>query len=189
VRRIVKIPVDYRIDVDAVRRKVEEIVADDPRSTGEPPEVEMVEVNADTAVLWVWISGTNAFTSWYLHNEVRERVVGFLKELEGGAYLPRRRHILLSEAEDEGVRTSSRRRRTAGRVFPDCHPPARRRRDRGTQSSPPAPVNTGWPGQSPDQVRGGPCHFESVFTPRRCAQRLQAGGVAHLAPRAASALP
>jgi small-conductance mechanosensitive channel len=103
VRRIVKIPVDYRIDVDAVRRKVEEIVADDPRSTGEPPEVEMVEANADTVVLWVWISGTNAFTSWYLHNEVRERVVGFLKELEGGAYLPRRRHILLSESEDGGV--------------------------------------------------------------------------------------
>ena len=103
VRRIVKIPVDYRIDVDAVRRKVEEIVADDPRSTGESPEVEMVEANADTVVLWVWISGTSAFTSWYLHNEVRERVIAFLKELEGGAYLPRRRHILLSEGEDEGV--------------------------------------------------------------------------------------
>jgi small-conductance mechanosensitive channel len=101
VRRIVKIPVDYRIDVGQVRRKVAEIVADDPRSTGESPEVEMVEANADTAVLWVWISGTNAFTSWYLHNEVRERVVAFLKELEGGAYLPRRRHILLSEAEDD----------------------------------------------------------------------------------------
>jgi small-conductance mechanosensitive channel len=108
VRRIVKIPVDYRIDVGQVRRKVAEIVADDPRSTGESPEVEMVEANADTAVLWVWISGTNAFTSWYLHNEVRERVVAFLKELEGGAYLPRRRHILLSEAEDEGVEKKHR---------------------------------------------------------------------------------
>jgi small-conductance mechanosensitive channel len=102
VRRIVKIPVDYRIDVDAVRRKVAEIVDGDPRSTGEPPEVEMVEANADSAVLWVWISGTNAFTSWYLHNEVRERVIAFLKELEGGAYLPRRRHILLGEAGEEG---------------------------------------------------------------------------------------
>lgn len=115
VRRIVKIPVDYRIDVDAVRRKVEEIVADDPRSTGEPPEVEMVEANADTVVLWVWISGTNAFTSWYLHNEVRERVVAFLKELEGGAYLPRRRHILLGEGEDEGVQNKQPElARTAG---------------------------------------------------------------------------
>lgn len=105
VRRIVKIPVDYRIDVGAVRRKVEEIVAGDPRSTGEAPEVEMVEANADAAVLWVWISGTNAFTSWYLHNEVRERVVAFLKELDGGAYLPRRRHILLSKGAEAGVET------------------------------------------------------------------------------------
>jgi small-conductance mechanosensitive channel len=116
VRRIVKIPVDYRIDVDAVRRKVKEIVADDPRSTGEAPEVEMVEANADSAVLWVWISGTNAFTSWYLHNEVRERVMAFLKELEGGAYLPRHRHILLSESGNEGVQNKQPDlARTAGR--------------------------------------------------------------------------
>ncbi len=100
VRRIVKIPVDYRIDVEQVRRKVEEIVAGDSRSTGEPLLVEMVEVNAETAVLWIWISGTTAFTCWYLHNHVREQVVAFLKELDGGAYLPRRRHILLSESED-----------------------------------------------------------------------------------------
>ena len=100
VRRVVKIPVDYRIDVEQVRRKVEEIVAGDSRSTGEPLLVEMVEVNAETAVLWIWISGTTAFTCWYLHNHVREQVVAFLKELDGGAYLPRRRHILLSESED-----------------------------------------------------------------------------------------
>ncbi|TVS20294.1 MAG: mechanosensitive ion channel family protein [Planctomycetaceae bacterium] len=100
VGRIVKIPVDYRIDVEQVRRKVEEIVAGDTRSTGEPPSVEMVEVDGEAAVLWIWISGTTAFTSWYLHNHVREHVVAFLKELDGGAYLPRRRHILLSESED-----------------------------------------------------------------------------------------
>ncbi|WP_296757504.1 mechanosensitive ion channel domain-containing protein [Thioalkalivibrio sp.] len=101
VGRIVKIPVDYRIDVEQVRRKVEEIVAGDTRSTGEPPSVEMVEVDGEAAVLWIWISGTTAFTSWYLHNHVREQVVAFLKELDGGAYLPRRRHILLSGSEDE----------------------------------------------------------------------------------------
>ncbi len=100
IRRIVKVPVDYRIDVEQVRRKVEEIVAGDPRSTGEPLLVEMVEVNGETAVLWIWISGTTALTSWYLHNDVREQVVAFLKELDGGVYLPRRRHMILSESEN-----------------------------------------------------------------------------------------
>lgn len=51
VKRIVKIPVDYRIDVDRVRRKVEEIVGSDPRSTGEQPEVEMVELTEEVAIL------------------------------------------------------------------------------------------------------------------------------------------
>jgi len=94
VRRIVKIPVDYRIDVDQVRRKVEEIVEGDLRSTS-APLVELVEADADTAVIWIWISGPTSFTSWYLHNEIREKVIAFLRDLDGGAYLPRQRHILL----------------------------------------------------------------------------------------------
>ncbi|SDL63832.1 Small-conductance mechanosensitive channel [Paracoccus chinensis] len=94
VRRIVKIPVDYRIEVDQVRRKVEEIVEGDPRSTS-APLVELVEADAETAVLWIWISGSTSFTSWYLHNEIREKVIAFLRDLEDGAYLPRQRHVLL----------------------------------------------------------------------------------------------
>ena len=63
MRRIVKIPVDYRIDVDAIRKKVDEIVEGDPRMTEEPPLVEMAEVTAETAVLWIWLTGTTAYTS------------------------------------------------------------------------------------------------------------------------------
>jgi small-conductance mechanosensitive channel len=99
VRRIVKIPVDYRIPVGAVRQKVDEIVEGDPRSNG-PALVELVEADAESATLWIWISGTTAFTSWYLHNEVREKILDFLKHLDGGAYLPRRRHIVFSS--DQG---------------------------------------------------------------------------------------
>ena len=41
------------------------------------------------------VSGTTASTSWYLHNEIREKLLSFLQELDDGAYLPRRRHALL----------------------------------------------------------------------------------------------
>ncbi|MBW3096663.1 mechanosensitive ion channel family protein [Pseudohoeflea coraliihabitans] len=100
VRRIVKIPVDYRIDVDSVREKVKEIVESDARATSEPPQVEMVELTGEVAVLWVWISATSAFNSWYLHNEVREKLVKHIRELEGGRYLPRRRHLILNKEGD-----------------------------------------------------------------------------------------
>ena len=94
VRRVVKIPVDFRIDVDRVRQKVSEIIDGDPRSTG-APLVELVEADAEIAVIWIWVCGTTAYTSWYLHNEVREKLLSFLKDVDDGAYLPRQRHVLL----------------------------------------------------------------------------------------------
>jgi hypothetical protein len=30
------------------------------------------------------VAGTTAFTSWDLHNDVREKVLSFLKDLDGG---------------------------------------------------------------------------------------------------------
>ena len=94
VRRIVRLAVDPRIDVDEVRREVERIVDGDERATA-PPSVEVVDVSGDVVVLWVWISGTGSASSWALHNEVKERLLVFLKDLDGGAYLPRRRQVLI----------------------------------------------------------------------------------------------
>jgi small-conductance mechanosensitive channel len=99
VKRIIKLPVDFRIDVDRVREKVGEVVKGDPRSTGERPIVEMVEISGETAVLWIWISGTDSFSSWYLHNEIKEALVAYLRDLDGGAYLPRKRHVLLTDGQ------------------------------------------------------------------------------------------
>ena len=97
VKRIVKLAVDYRIDVARVRETLDEILDGDPRLTGEPPVVEMVESEEEHAVLWIWLPCVSALTSWYLHNEVREKLVAHLRELDGGAYLPRRRLEVLDE--------------------------------------------------------------------------------------------
>lgn len=97
VRRIVKLPVDYRIDVDLVRQWVGEILDGDPRLT-EAPTVEMVEVDCEVAVLWVWIGATTPLTSWTLHNEVREKLVSFVSEHEGGRFLPRKRYVSQRES-------------------------------------------------------------------------------------------
>lgn len=99
VKRIIKLPVDFRIDVNLVREKVAEIIEGDPRSTGEKPIVEMVEISGDAAVLWIWISGTQSLASWYLHNEIKEALLAHLRDLDGGAYLPRHRHVLLPDGQ------------------------------------------------------------------------------------------
>lgn len=95
VKRIVKLPVDYRIDVDRIRQEVQAIVCGDVRLT-EAPTVEMVEVSEDAAILWIWIPATNSATSWVLHNEVREKLMRFLVDFEGGAYLARKRHMIVA---------------------------------------------------------------------------------------------
>lgn len=96
VKRIVKLPVDYRIDVDRIRQEVDAILDGDPRVT-EPSLVEMVELSEDAAILWIWISATTPATSWNLHNEVREKLMRFLTGFENGFYLPRRRHTIVSD--------------------------------------------------------------------------------------------
>ncbi len=101
VKRIIKLPVDYRIDVDKIRAKVVEVVEGDPRSTDDRPLVEMAEVTGETAVLWIWISGTDSFSCWYLHNEVKEALIAYLRDLDRGIYLPRKRHLLESKDKED----------------------------------------------------------------------------------------
>jgi hypothetical protein len=37
--------------------------------------------------------------AWYLHSRMRKLLLAFLRELEGGRYLPRRRLVLTNQAE------------------------------------------------------------------------------------------
>ncbi|MDX5412062.1 MAG: mechanosensitive ion channel family protein [Rhodobacterales bacterium] len=96
VKRIVKLPVDYRIDVDLIREEVRAIVDDDPRLT-EAPTVEMVDVSDGSAMLWIWVPATTPATAWSLHNELREKLMRFLSDFQDGAYLPTRRYMLAAD--------------------------------------------------------------------------------------------
>lgn len=96
VKRIVKLPVDYRIDVDLIREEVRAIVDDDPRLT-EAPTVEMVDVSDGSAMLWIWVPATTPATAWSLHNELREKLMRFLSDFQDGAYLPTRRYMLTAD--------------------------------------------------------------------------------------------
>lgn len=120
VRRIVKIVVDHRVDVDFIREQVRGIVQNDQRLV-EPPLVELTEADENGTTVWIWIMGTNAFTSWYLHNEVREKIIASLRSHENGRFLPRRRHLLLNEAE-ERTPAEARKSSLVGGILPHRSP-------------------------------------------------------------------
>ncbi len=101
VKRIVTLPVDYRIDVERIRQEVHAIVDGDARLT-ETPIIEMVEISDQSAILWIWLAATTPATSWTLHNEVREKLMRFLVDFEGGAYLPTKRHKVITDQNTHG---------------------------------------------------------------------------------------
>lgn len=101
VKRIVMLPVDYRIDVERIRQEVHAIVDGDARLT-ETPIIEMVEISDQSAILWIWLAATTPATSWTLHNEVREKLMRFLVDFEGGAYLPTKRHRVITDQNTHG---------------------------------------------------------------------------------------
>ena len=56
-----------------------------------PPILQVVACNPETVELRALCSARNPASSWDLHCLLRERMVAFLRDFEGGRYLPRMR--------------------------------------------------------------------------------------------------
>ncbi len=96
----VTIHADYGLDVDAVRAELHAILGGTDlwdRST--PPILQVTESHEGTIVLRALCSGKDPASSWDLHCLVRERLIRFIRDLDGGRYLPRRRVLLVGEPE------------------------------------------------------------------------------------------
>jgi len=102
VWRVVKVPVDFSVDVPKVREHMVALARGDGRFAA-PPRVELSEADADAALLWIWVCGTSAETTWVLHNEMMEKAIALIATLDGGAYLPRRRHVVAGDHARGGV--------------------------------------------------------------------------------------
>lgn len=92
---------DFRVPVEAVRQRLAEILEekkDWDRSM--PPSLYVTSVTDQVVELRALVSGRDPLTAWYLHAEVREDLVGFLQDLEGGRYLPRRR-LQITDADGD----------------------------------------------------------------------------------------
>lgn len=93
ILRCVVLHVDYRTDVAAVREEFHRLVEGDERWTGDTAWLVVAELGEDTVRLEGWLSGTDSYSSWTLHNDVRERLLAFLQS-RAATTLPRSRHLV-----------------------------------------------------------------------------------------------
>lgn len=89
---------DYRIDVDKVRKAFAEMLEkDEDWDRASEPTVQVTGANEETVELRALCSAEDPSTAWTLHCRLREKLVAFVRDLEGGAYLPTRRIFLQNE--------------------------------------------------------------------------------------------
>ncbi len=92
---------DYTLDVDRVRDKFAELLrADDDWDEENEPTVQVTEAGDETISVRALCSARDPSTAWDLHCRLREQLVAFVRDLDGGAYLPRRR-VSLGDARDD----------------------------------------------------------------------------------------
>jgi small-conductance mechanosensitive channel len=92
--------VDYRTPVEVLRRKyVEVLEASEDWDRVQAPRLQVIDTTEDTMKVRVLCSAKDASTAWDLHCHVREELVAYLRDWDGGRYLPRSRMRI----EGEGV--------------------------------------------------------------------------------------
>ncbi len=96
----VEIAVDFRTDVDALRKKFEEVLKANENYDGEQ-EAKVLVIGSDNKTMTVrfYTSAADSSKAWDLHCEVREVMIRYINEELGQQYLPVEREIQLDAAE------------------------------------------------------------------------------------------
>lgn len=97
---------DYRLPVDVMRAELDRLLEGNPLWDGRSKGIVVTNCTERTIELRPLVSAKNASDLWQLRCEVREKLIRFLNEYEGGRYLPRTR----VEIGDEGRTSRSDRR-------------------------------------------------------------------------------
>lgn len=81
--------VDWKLPVDEMRRELDRIVTDHPKWDGRTKGIVVTNTSERTIEVRALVSAANSGELWDLRVFVRERLVAWLREYEGGKYLPR----------------------------------------------------------------------------------------------------
>ncbi len=93
---------DYTVPIDPIREKLAELVKDDENHDGAVASVLVTDCRDWTVEVRALVSATDGMAAWYLRCKVREGLIRFLQDLDGGRYLPRSRVVLEREPTDDG---------------------------------------------------------------------------------------
>lgn len=93
---------DYRVDVDDVRAIYEKMLTEHPDYDGGiAPHVHLIDSGPETIQLRFLCSADEPMKTWFLQQELRERMVAYIRTMADGDYLPRQR-ILLQNPDATG---------------------------------------------------------------------------------------
>ncbi len=91
---------DYTVDVEAIRQKFKELLrADEDWDERSEAVLHVTNLTEETVELRALCSAADPMKAWYLHTRMREQLLNFLRELEDGRYLPRRRLVFTDKTE------------------------------------------------------------------------------------------
>lgn len=80
---------DYALPIDAAREALDAILEGNDKWDGRAKGVVVTDAKAQTIEVRALVSAKDAGDQWDLRCEVRERLLSWLREYEGGRYLPR----------------------------------------------------------------------------------------------------
>lgn len=89
---------DYETPVDLLRAELRRICEEHPLWDGKTCVLQVTEMTEKSLEIRALVSATDAFRAWDLRCDVRERMVAFLRALQGGLYLPRLRSTAIDPA-------------------------------------------------------------------------------------------
>jgi hypothetical protein len=84
--------VDWTCPVEAMRTELDRLLDGHPSWDGRTKSVLVTDAKERTLEVRILVSAADAGALWSLRVDVREKIVRWLQELEGGRYLPRLRH-------------------------------------------------------------------------------------------------
>jgi hypothetical protein len=86
--------VDYTIDVEQIRQKFDELLRNAEKWDEETePSVQVTGFTDETLEVRALCSAKEPTAAWNLHCQLREDLTAYVRDLEGGRYLPRRRLV------------------------------------------------------------------------------------------------
>lgn len=86
---------DYRTDIEQLRRKFEELVrSSDDWDGRHEPAVQVTDTSDETVTVRFVAGGATPSAAWRLHCQLLEAMLRYVQELEDGRYLPHQRLLL-----------------------------------------------------------------------------------------------